>query len=234
LSVYYTEDRPFLIPEGQNLLNVIGEDVGLWLERKRAEEKLHASEGKYRTLVENLPQKIFLKDKDSVYVSCNENYARDLGITPEGRAGKTDYDFFPKELAEKYRADDKRIMESGNTEEIDELADDKLRQLISQMETLPSLPPLYHELVEELQSPGPSIRVVGQIVSRDMGMTAKVLQLAQSTLFGPRRHVSSPAQAVTLLGLDTVKTSSSQPKCSLNLTRLNWRVYRSTHSGTTV
>jgi PAS domain S-box-containing protein len=81
---------------------------------------LRASEHKYRTLIENLPQKIFTKDRNSVYVSCNENYARDLGITPEEFAGKTDYDFFPRGLAEKYRADDLRIMDTGEKETIEE------------------------------------------------------------------------------------------------------------------
>jgi len=61
-----------------------------------------------------LPQKIFHKDKNSVYVSCNKNYARDLKIQPDEIIGKTDYDFYNKELAEKYRADDKRILESGS------------------------------------------------------------------------------------------------------------------------
>ncbi|MDH4239064.1 MAG: PAS domain S-box protein [Phycisphaerae bacterium] len=89
-------------------------------ERKKAKEKLQESEGKYRTLLENLPQKIFFKDRNSVYVSCNDNLARDLKIKSEEIAGKTDYDFFPKELAEKYRADDKRVMESGEVKDIEE------------------------------------------------------------------------------------------------------------------
>jgi PAS domain S-box-containing protein len=89
-------------------------------ERKRSEEALCESESKYRTLVEHIPQKIFMKDTESVYVSCNENFAKDLGIRPDQFAGKTDYDFFPRELADKYRTDDKRIMETGKTEELEE------------------------------------------------------------------------------------------------------------------
>jgi PAS domain S-box-containing protein len=87
---------------------------------QREMEKLLASENKYKVLIENLPQKIFHKDRNSVYVSCNENYANDLKIKPDEIVEKTDYDFYTKELAEKYRADDKRIMELGETEYIEE------------------------------------------------------------------------------------------------------------------
>jgi len=89
-------------------------------ERKKAEQALIDSEGQYRTLVENIPQKIFFKDKDSVYISCNSNFAKDLKIKPAEFSGHTDYDFYPRDLAEKYRADDRRVIESGNTERIEE------------------------------------------------------------------------------------------------------------------
>ena len=89
-------------------------------ELKLVEEYLRKSENKYRTLIENLPQKIFYKDRNSVYISCNKDYADYLKIKPNEIAGRTDYDFFPKELAEKYRADDKRIMDVGKTEDIED------------------------------------------------------------------------------------------------------------------
>lgn len=79
---------------------------------------IRESEWKYRTLIENLPLKIFYKDTDSIYIACNENYARDLGIESDQIKHKTDYDFFPKDLADKYRKDDKQVIQSGNTQSI--------------------------------------------------------------------------------------------------------------------
>ena len=101
--------------------------IAMGIDRKRAAEALSMSENKYRVLLENLPQRIFYKDVNLVYVSCSENYAKDLHIRPEEIVGKTDYDFYPKEFAEKYRADDKVVIESGQTVDAEEkyIKDDK-------------------------------------------------------------------------------------------------------------
>jgi PAS domain S-box-containing protein len=74
----------------------------------------------YMILIENLAQKIFLKDEKSVYVSCNRNYGRDLKIQPGDITGKTDFDFFPKDTADKFRATEKRILEFGRIEDAEE------------------------------------------------------------------------------------------------------------------
>ena len=89
-------------------------------ERHQAEMALQASERKYRTLVENLPTKVFLKDRQSVYVSCNELFAKMVGLSAADIVGHTDHDFFPANLASKYCEDDQRIMASGLAEEIEE------------------------------------------------------------------------------------------------------------------
>ncbi len=98
-------------------MTLIATDV---TEYRQTVDALRKSENKYRTLLENLPQKIFLKDRSSVYVSCNENFAKDFNIKAEEITGKNDYDIIPRELAEKYRADDKRIIESGETKDFEE------------------------------------------------------------------------------------------------------------------
>jgi PAS domain S-box-containing protein len=117
-SIFYADINSLPVTlDGKLYLLGIFRDV---TEHKRAKEKLRESENKYKTLLENIPQKIFLKGRNSIYVSCNENYANDLNIKPDEITGKTDYDFYPKKLAKKYRADDRRIMESGKTEDIEE------------------------------------------------------------------------------------------------------------------
>ncbi len=82
---------------------------------RRSEKILEESERRYRTLLEALPQRIFYKDCESVYISCNAVYARDLGIRAEEIAGKTDHDFFPPDMAEAFRDVDEQVLTSGET-----------------------------------------------------------------------------------------------------------------------
>jgi diguanylate cyclase (GGDEF)-like protein/PAS domain S-box-containing protein len=79
-------------------------------------KRLRRSEERNRILLASLPQRIFYKDAGSAFVMVNHAFAADLGVGPEDVVGKTDGDFYPPELARKYRADDRRIMESGQPE----------------------------------------------------------------------------------------------------------------------
>ena len=86
------------------------------------------------------------------------------------------------------------------------LAQEDLQRLVAAMQTLPSAPTLYAEVVEVAQSPHGSLDQIGEIIQRDMGMTAKILQLVNSAFFGLRREVSNLTQAICLIGLETIKT----------------------------
>lgn len=81
--------------------------------RKRAEERLRNSEALYHSLVETLPQNIFRKDLSERFTFANQRFCLTLGKPLEEILGRTDFDFFPPELAEKYQRDDRIIMESG-------------------------------------------------------------------------------------------------------------------------
>ena len=85
------------------------------------------------------------------------------------------------------------------------LEDPALKQLVSRIHSLPSIPATYLKLMEALQSPEASPKDIGRIVSQDIGMTAKILQLVNSAFFGVWRRITNPAEAVVYLGIETVR-----------------------------
>jgi HD-like signal output (HDOD) protein len=80
-----------------------------------------------------------------------------------------------------------------------------LRELMAGMQVLPSLPSLYAEIVQEMQSEDASIKKASAIIAKDLGMSTKILQVINSAYFGLPGRVTSLHQAVSLLGLDIVK-----------------------------
>ena len=86
------------------------------------------------------------------------------------------------------------------------LTNASLKQVVSRMRSIPSVPPLYVELTNCLKSRDGSLEKASAIIQKDMGMSAKVLQLANSGLFGSAGRIGSTKEAVTYLGLDTIRT----------------------------
>jgi PAS domain S-box-containing protein len=67
-----------------------------------------------RTLIDSLPEQVYVKDTQGRYVLNNLAHVRALGAaSPEELAGKSDFDFYPEELAERYRADERELIRSG-------------------------------------------------------------------------------------------------------------------------
>ena len=82
----------------------------------RAEKALAQERILLRTLVDSLPDYIYAKDLDSRFLLVNTPGARMMGaLTPDELLGKTDFDFYPNELASQYRADEVRLFESGQS-----------------------------------------------------------------------------------------------------------------------
>jgi HD-like signal output (HDOD) protein len=87
----------------------------------------------------------------------------------------------------------------------DLLGNDVLRRLVAQCSVLPTVPTLYLELAKELQSPDTTIERVEAIVSRDPAVTAKILQLVNSSFFGLARRIESLGEAINYVGLNIIK-----------------------------
>jgi PAS domain S-box-containing protein len=83
-------------------------------EHKRAEEALRASRQITEEIINAIPVRVFWKDKNLVYLGCNTAFAHDAGFTdPKNIIGKDDYQMGWRDQAELYRADDRRVIESG-------------------------------------------------------------------------------------------------------------------------
>lgn len=86
------------------------------------------------------------------------------------------------------------------------LQDDKLKSLIGSIDSLPSYPVIYQELTRKLGDPDTSLRELGRLIAEDPPITAKMLQMVNSSFFGIGRRISNPEEAASLLGMDTLKS----------------------------
>lgn len=84
------------------------------------------------------------------------------------------------------------------------LSSERLAQLVGRVDTLPSAPKAFQEILACLQQPNASVADAGKIIGRDVAMTANVIKLVNSAFFGSRKPVSTADRAVAYLGLDTL------------------------------
>lgn len=86
------------------------------------------------------------------------------------------------------------------------LGDAVLESTIGSVDALPSLPELYQRILREAADPNGTIMQAGAIAGEDVGMSAKILQIANSAFFGLPRAVDSVQQAAAYLGFDVLKS----------------------------
>lgn len=107
-----------------------------------------------------------------------------------------------------------------------------VRSLVGEADRLPSPPALFQELVDEIESPNWSIDSVADVLSKDVALTAEMLKLVNSAFFGYFGEVNSVNRAVSLLGVDLVRSvvlgsklflADESLESWLDLELLDWR-----------
>jgi len=107
-------------------------------EQIKTHNALEASEAHLRTLIHTIPDLIWLKDPDGVYISCNSKFESLFGAKEADIVGKTDYDFLDKKLADLFRENDKATMAANRptvNEERITYADDGHEELLETIKT---------------------------------------------------------------------------------------------------
>lgn len=90
--------------------------------QKDAEEKLKKSESYQRAILDSFPFFVWLKDENGNYLATNKAVAKATGFeNPSEIIGKNDFDLFPEEMANSFRADDAEIMQTLQKKELEEL-----------------------------------------------------------------------------------------------------------------
>ncbi len=133
--------------------------------RKQAETQLASERNLLRTLVDNLPDSTYIKDRDSRFMLCSRQTREVAGIEhAEQIIGKTDFDFYPPEIATRFFEEEQELMRSGNALlNVERCVEDPVR----------------NEIVWDLTTKVPLRNAEGQIIGL-VGISKNVTELKQS------------------------------------------------------
>ena len=115
------EDEGPFYKEERHLINVIAEHLGHIIEHKRAENEIKRQSALINSLVDSIPDLIFFKDTEGVYLGCNSAFTALIGKPKEELIGKTDYDIVNKEAADLFRHYDKIMLKEMRPRQNEEL-----------------------------------------------------------------------------------------------------------------
>ena len=89
-------------------------------DKKTTEQMLLRERSLLRCLIDSIPDLIFFKDRESVYLGCNKAFEGYVGLKEEEIVGRTDLDLFPREAGESFRDMDRKMLAEGRSWQNDE------------------------------------------------------------------------------------------------------------------
>jgi diguanylate cyclase (GGDEF)-like protein/PAS domain S-box-containing protein len=125
LAIYPKRDKPYMFgmhqcrfprlwsPKEAQLFQAIGVRLADALSSLLAYRDLQRNEARLRALMQSIPDLVWLKDLSGTYLACNRQFERLVGAAAADIVGRTDYDFFPRELADFFRDHDRRAVLAG-------------------------------------------------------------------------------------------------------------------------
>lgn len=120
LVFHYVKEEKVIGEKEIDTLNVIANQIAIALHQAELYEETKQTKNKLNAILDNIPYWAWIKDKEGKYLLVNKEYAKDKNVTIQDFIGKTDYDFYPNEIAEKYLNDDKEVMVSKELKTIKE------------------------------------------------------------------------------------------------------------------
>jgi PAS domain S-box-containing protein len=95
------------------LLHMVAPRVAAEMERERYERAIKESHNRLQSVMQTLPDYVWMKSVDGVFMACNQAFEVFFGLSEDELVGKTDYDLFAPELADKFRKEDQETIVSG-------------------------------------------------------------------------------------------------------------------------
>jgi PAS domain S-box-containing protein len=105
---------PAPTPDARQCYDLLGHQIGQALESRWIEEAMSEQRRLIETLMDSIPDNVYFKDRDSRFIRISRAMSRRFGLeSPEQAVGKTDFDFFTSEHAQKAFDDEQRILKTG-------------------------------------------------------------------------------------------------------------------------
>lgn len=209
----------FEILAGQ--LAVAIESAHLFTELEEAEQDAARERGLLNSLINSVPDLIFYKDLDGVYLGCNVAFSEFAGVSEEELVGKTDFDLFDHDVAEFFREQDRIMLEEGVARRNEEWVDypDGRHVLLETLKT-----PIYNDAGDQLGLIGIS-RNITERYQAEADLARRVAELNCLNDIGRRSEAQLPLPEFLTWTAERIPAAMPHPEDCVAAITLNEQVY---------